>query len=121
MLQKLMATGAKMSAEIRHFVLTQEGLVREFTGEQAALIAAGANRLPEFADCQLRYLQVAWDSEAESEIRVQTAGACIRFDADGRLTEAAPPDDGELISRFEHDTCVQWALREIAAVHPIVH
>lgn len=122
-MQTIMTTGAKMSAETRHFVLTQEGIVREFTGEQAALIAAGSDRLPEFADRQLRYLQVTFDteSETETEIKVQTAGASIRFDGEGRLTEAVPPKDGESISRFEHDTCVQWALRSIAALRPTIH
>jgi hypothetical protein len=104
-----------MSTEIRHFVLGPNGVIREFTPEDAALIAAGTNRLPEFATRRVRYLQVSWDSEAGTELKIQTAGAAICFDADGRLTEAQPPADDEKISRFEHDTCVQWALREIAA------
>lgn len=110
-----------MSTEIRHFVLTQEGEIREFSSEEAALIAAGANKLPEFAECRMRYLQVSWDDEPSSELRIQTAGAAIRFDADGRLTEAAPPGDEEKISRFEHDTCVQWALRNIAVAPLTFH
>jgi hypothetical protein len=107
-----------MSTEIRHFVLTQGGEIREFSADEAALIAAGANRLPEFADSRMRYLQVSWDDETSSEMRIQTAGAAIRFDAEGRLTEAAPPEEQEKISRFEHDTCVQWALRKVA-VNPL--
>jgi hypothetical protein len=109
-----------MSTEIRHFVLTQSGEIREFSSEEAALIAAGSNRLPEFAERRVRYLQVSWDEDTAPELRIQTAGAAIRFDAEGRLTEAAPPGDEEKISRFEHDTCVQWALREVAAASPIV-
>lgn len=107
-----------MSTEIRHFVLGQDGSIREFSPEEAALIAAGANKLPEFAESRVRYLQVSWDDEATSELKIQTAGAAIKFDSDGRLAEAAPPSDEEKISRFEHDTCVQWALRniEIAAL-----
>jgi hypothetical protein len=104
-----------MSTEIRHFVLTQEGHIREFSSEEAAEIAAGANKIPEFAERRMRYLQVSWDNETSPELRIQTAGAAIRFDADGRLTEAVPPSDEEKISRFEHDTCVQWALRSVAA------
>jgi hypothetical protein len=100
-----------MSTEIRHFVLSQDGAISEFTAEQAAMIAAGENKLPEFAERRLRYLQVSWDDETQAELKIQTAGAAIKFDADGRLLEAAPPSDEEKISRFEHDTCVQWALR----------
>lgn len=109
------------SVTTRHFLLTQDGAVREFSAEQAALIAAGANRLPEYAQRRLRYLQVTFNSIQDSEIKVQTAGAAIEFDADGRLTEAAPPRDDEKITRFEHDACVQWALRTVAAPSPTVH
>ena len=110
-----------MSMEIRHFVLTQDGEIREFSSDEAAQIAAGANRLPEFAERRMRYLQVSWDTEAAAELKIQTAGAAIRFDADGRLTEALPPGDAEKISRFEHDTCVQWALRNVAAASLTFH
>jgi hypothetical protein len=110
-----------MTIQTRHFLLTQDGSVREFTAEQAALIAAGANRLPEYAQRRLRYLQVTLNEAQDAEIKVQTAGAAIEFDADGRLTEATPPGEGEKISRFEHDTCVQWALRELAIQAPIIH
>ena len=41
----------------RHFVLTLDGGIREFTAEQAALVAAGSEPLPEFADRRVRYLQ----------------------------------------------------------------
>ena len=106
---------------IRHFVLTPSGDIREFSTEQAALIAAGANRVPEFAEKKLRYLQVTLDDAAETEIKVQTAGACIRFDADGRMLEAQPPGEAEAISRFEHDTCVQWALKDLPAAPLVFH
>lgn len=103
-----------MSTEIRHYVLGQDGTIREFSPEEAALIAAGANKLPEFAERRVRYLQVSWDDETtNNELKIQTAGAAIKFDSDGRLAEAAPPSDEEKISRFEHDTCVQWALRNV--------
>jgi hypothetical protein len=107
-----------MSTEIRHFVLTSGGEIREFSSDEAALIAAGANRIPEFAERRMRYLQVSWDDESSAELKIQTAGAAIRFDAEGRLTEATPPAEEEKISRFEHDTCVQWALRK-SAVAPL--
>lgn len=111
-----------MSTQIRHFLLTQDGGIREFSTEQAALIAAGASRLPEFAESRLRYLQLTVDDEANSgELKIQTAGACIKFDAEGRLTEASAPAENEQISRFEHDAVVQWALRNIPAVAPTFH
>ncbi|MDE2149685.1 MAG: hypothetical protein KGJ55_07625 [Gammaproteobacteria bacterium] len=104
-----------MSTQIRHFVLTADGNIREFSAEEAAAIAAGASRLPEFADRRLRYLQVTWDAETEAGLQIQTAGAAIRFDGEGRLAEAIPPCDQDRLSRFEHDTCVQWALRGLAS------
>ncbi len=106
---------------IRHFVLTAVGDIREFSTEQAALIAAGANTLPEFADQRLRYLQVTLEDASETELKIQTAGASIRFDADGKMAEAGPPVDNENISRFEHDTCVQWALKDIPATALTFH
>lgn len=107
-----------MTMEVRHFVLAPDGAIREFSPEEAALIAAGSSKLPEFAERRIRYLQVSWDDEAAAEMKIQTAGAAIKFDSDGRLAEAAPPSDEEKISRFEHDTCVQWALRgaEVASL-----
>ncbi|TXH04920.1 MAG: hypothetical protein E6R07_05985 [Nevskiaceae bacterium] len=111
-----------MSTQIRHFLLTQDGGIREFSADQAALIAVGASRLPEFAQHRLRYLQLTLDDEPNSgELKVQTAGACIRFDAEGRVTEAGPPGENEQISSFEHDAVVQWALRNIPTVAPTFH
>jgi hypothetical protein len=111
-----------MSTQIRHFLLTKDGGIREFSTEQAALIAAGASRLPEFAQSRLRYLQLTLDDEPNNgELKVQTSGACIGFDAEGRVTEASAPGENEQISRFEHDAVVQWALRNIPTVAPTFH
>jgi hypothetical protein len=108
--------------QIRHFLLTPEGGIREFTAEQAASIAAGANRLPEFAGCDIRYLQLSMDDSVDNgEIRIQTAGARIHFDDHGKLTEAGPPSESEPITHFEHDAVVQWALRDLPAVAPTFH
>jgi hypothetical protein len=107
--------------QTRHFVLTNDGRIREFSPEQAAQVATGSGRVPEFADEQVRYLQLTVDGSAESELKVQTAGGSIRFDHDGRIAEAGPPRDGEVISRFEHDAVVQWALRDVAALTPVFH
>lgn len=106
---------------IRHFVLTQEGGIREFTSEQTALVAAGAGTLPEFADRRMRYLQVSVDDENGPELRIQTAGACIEFDHDGKLLQAGPAAADEQISRFEHDAVVQWAIKNIPSVAPTFH
>ncbi len=106
---------------IRHFILTAAGDIREFSTEQAALIAAGANSIPEFADQRLRYLQVSLEDASEHELKIQTAGASIRFDGDGKMAEAGPPAENENISRFEHDACVQWALKDIPATALTFH
>lgn len=110
-----------MSTEVRHFLITSDGGIREFTPEQAAKVAAGSSRLPELADRRVRYLQLTVDDTEVGEIRVQTAGASVAFDAEGRVSDAGPPGDEETISRFEHDAVVQWALRDVPAVAPTFH
>jgi len=111
-----------MSTQVRHFLLTQDGGIREFSTEQAALIAVGASPLPEFAESRLRYLQLTLDDDSsKGELKVQSAGACVRFDAEGRVTETTPPGENEQITRFEHDAVVQWALRNVPAVAPTFH
>ncbi len=110
-----------MSSQTRHFLLTPEGTVREFSTEQAARVAAGANKLPEFAGHRIRYLQITVNDDNSRELKVQSAGACIRFDADGRLAEASPPGENEAISPFEHDACIQWALKGMPAASPTFH
>lgn len=106
---------------IRHFLLTPEGGIREFSAEQAASIATGTNRLPEFAGCDVRYLQLSLDDQDSGEIRVQTAGARIHFDDNGKVAEAGPPSESAPITPFEHDAVVQWALRDVPAVAPTFH
>lgn len=111
-----------MSKQILHFLLTGDGRIREFSTEQAALIAAGASKLPEFAESRLRYLQLTVNDESSNgELKIQTAGATIKFDAEGRVAEAGPPAETEQVSRFEHDAVVQWALRNIPTVAPTFH
>ena len=109
--------------QIRHFVFTSDGKIREFSPEQAAMVAAGAGTLPEFADSRVRYLQVTLeenDAEAD-EMKILTSGASIQFDGEGKIAKAGPPEDADPISRFEHDAVVQWALRDIPAVRPVFH
>jgi hypothetical protein len=109
--------------QTRHFILAPDGNIREFSSQQAALIASGADRLPEFAGCNLRYLQLTVNDKTDNgEIRIQTAGARVLFDDTGRLAEAGPPTESEPITHFEHDAVVQWALREqLPAVAPTFH
>ncbi len=106
---------------IRHFVLTQDHRIREFTEDLAAGVAAGARKLPEFADSRVRYLQVTVDDENRMELKVQTAGASIEFDSEGLLANAREPADSEVISGFEHDAVVQWAIRDIPSAGPVFH
>lgn len=110
-----------MSMQVRHFVLTQDGGIREFSAELTAQIAGGAGVLPEYADSRVRYLQVKVDSDNGSELKIQTAGAAIQFDGDGRLAKAGPPGENEQFSRFEHDAVVQWTLRDVPNAGPTFH
>lgn len=106
-------TDDAMNARVRHFLLTPDG-IREFSGEDAARIAAGLSRLPEYAPQRMRYVQIMLQDSGTSEIRVQASGACVEFDDQGRLCNAMPVEQaGESISGFEFDACVQWALREL--------
>jgi hypothetical protein len=102
-------------SHIKHFLIA-EGDIREFSHEQAARIAMGSTCLPEYAQKKLPYLQVSLD-EVEQGLRVQTSGAMIAFDDQGRMASALPPDSQELLSSFEHDTCVQLALNHHGTVH----
>jgi hypothetical protein len=108
--------------EVHHIVLTPEGNLREFPADLAARVAAGAGKLPEFAERRVRYVQVTVTDASEGELKVVTAGASIKFDRDGRLTEAGPIGDGEPhISPFEHEACVEWALRHWPAAPVAYH
>jgi hypothetical protein len=112
----------RTNSEVHHLVLTPEGGLREFPPELAAKVAAGAGKLPELANRRVRYVQVTVSDESEGELKVVTAGASIRFDRDGRLTEAGPiGTDDPRISPFEHDACVQWALRNWPAPPIVFH
>lgn len=107
--------------QIRHFLLTLEGGIREFSAEQAAMVAARVDSLPEFAERRVRYLQVTVDDDHGPELRIQTAGAALEFDHEGRMKQASAPTESEQISRFEHDAVVQWTLKNIPQVGPTFH
>jgi hypothetical protein len=108
--------------EVHHIVLTPDGGLREFSTEQAAKVAAGAGKLPEYAERRVRYVQVTVTDERDGELRVVTAGASIRFDREGRLTEAGPIGaDEPRLSPFEQEACVEWALRHFPAPPAVFH
>lgn len=99
----------------RHFLLTQDNAIEEFTDEQASRVADGTDTLPRFADKRLRYVQVDFDDTADSdgELNVRTLGAIISFDDEGRMLRAGSlEDEADELSHFEHDACVQFALKE---------
>lgn len=107
---------------IKHFVLTDDGRIREYSSEEAFSVINGMTRIPELADLKVRYLQVRFDEEQDDDtMQVVTAGAAISFDGDGRLCEADNLDISEKqeaeppISAFEQETCVQLALATIDA------
>lgn len=107
--------------QIRHFLLTADGVIEQISSESAAAVAAGQDRLPSFAAQQAHYLQVIVDdpNEEDNSISVRTAGALVGFDADGRLLSDEIVVD-ENIGSFEHDTCVQLALEGVVE-SDIVH
>ena len=105
---------------IRHFILTNDGRIEEFSENEASKVASGDSVLEQFADLRLRYVQVAYDEETDSsgELKVRTMGAVINFDGEGRISGAGSPSNkSEALSRFEHDACVQFALRETLPEH----
>lgn len=108
--------------QVRHYILSNDGRIAEFSTEQAFKVANRMCALPQFADSRQRYVQVQFEEPAEAtgeQLRVRIAGAYVSFDQQGRLSDADAPDTAEsAISRFEHETCVQLALRE--ALHESV-
>lgn len=100
---------------IRHFLLTDNSTMEEFSEDDASAVANGQQDIPRFADQRLRYVQVAFDDQAneEGEIQVKTLGAVVCFDEDGRLSTADETHDAQdELSEFEHDACIQFALRD---------
>lgn len=111
--------------QVKHYILTNDGRITEFSTEEAFKVANGLSALPQFADTRQRYIQVQYDEPEGQEtdkLQVKIAGAYVSFDAAGKLREAGSPADGEEpISRFEHDTCVQLALKGAIGEAIILH
>lgn len=100
---------------VHHFLLTQDGAIEEFSEDEASAVADGTRELPQFAEKRLRYVQVSYEDQAneDGEIHVKTLGAIVSFDQAGRLREAGTAEDEQdKLDAFEHDACVQYALRD---------
>lgn len=122
MIEDFTSGGTGMNTEVKHFVLTPDGDVREFSADAAARVASGQFRLPEYASSRLRYVQISLDQSNGHEIRVQTGIACLRFDDHGAFSGAeAPEGDNDQVAPFEYDACIQWALRETGSSELVVH
>jgi hypothetical protein len=111
--------------QVKHYILSDDGRIAEFSTEEAFKVANRLCALPQYADSRLRYVQVQFDEPDESAadgLRVRIAGAYVTFDAQGRLNGAnAPAENESAISRFEHETCVQLALRSALSEHITLH
>jgi hypothetical protein len=101
--------------QVRHYILSDDGRIAEFSTEEAFKVANRLSSLPQYADCRLRYVQVQFDDQEDvlpDRLKVRIAGAYVSFDKQGRLSDAdAPAEADNAISNFEHETCVQLALR----------
>ena len=97
---------------VSHFLFTPQGDIEMVPSDIAPDVASGEKPLPEFADNQLRYLQVIVDHDGgKSEVQVRTAGALVHFDETGCVKSAGiAMGETDGITRFEHDTAVQLAL-----------
>ncbi len=105
-----------MNMQVRHYILSNDGRIAEFSTEEAYKVANRLSSLPQYADSRLRYVQVQFDElegdAAPEKLKVRIAGAYVSFDGQGRLSNAdAPGENDNAISNFEHETCVQLALR----------
>lgn len=101
--------------QIKHYILTNDGRIAEFSTEEAFKVANRLSALPQFADSRQRYVQVQFDEldgPVTEKVKVRIAGAYVSFDGQGHLSETdAPGENDNAISNFEHETCVQLALR----------
>ena len=114
-----------MNMQVRHNILSNDGRIAEFSTEEAFKVANRLSNLPQYADSRLRYVQVQFDDldeAAPDKLRVRIAGAYVSFDGQGRLSDAdAPIENDNAISTFEHETCVQLALRSSLGENLTLH
>ena len=119
------AKAKKDTSEIRHFLFREHAArdgsggavceIVEYSAEEAAAVALGDAALPEFSGSKTRYVQVWVDDEINgNELQVRTAAAVVSFDDDGHFADAQPAEaqrENNQRGDFEHDTCVQLAVR----------
>ncbi|MGH8454374.1 MAG: hypothetical protein ACRES4_10090 [Nevskiales bacterium] len=114
-----------MNMQVKHYILSNDGRIAEFSTEEAFKVANRLSSLPQFADSRQRYVQVQFEEPGEAmhdQLKVRIAGAYVSFDGQGRLSEAdAPAENDNAISHFEHETCVQLALRAALGESVTVH
>jgi RNase P/RNase MRP subunit POP5 len=114
-----------MNMQVKHYILTNDGRIAEFSTEEAFKVANRLSALPEYASSRQRYVQVQFDEPEEAtedSLKVRIAGAYVSFDGQGRLSDAnAPAENESAITRFEHETCVQLALRAALGERVTVH
>ena len=105
---------------IKHFVLSNDGHIHEFSSERAYKVANGLLAVPELADAHVRYVQVQFDEQSNEEpLQVVTAGAMVDFDSEGRIVDIGAVAPGNMpITPFEQETCIQLALSE-ANIEPV--
>lgn len=111
-------TVAVLNMATKHFVLTNDDRLEEFSDEEAARVANGSDLLPQFAETRVRYVQVAFDDDTNEngEIKVYTMGAVVGFDTDGRLSETGSEEENQQpLSEFEQEACVEFALHNAGA------
>ena len=103
---------------LKHYVLNQDGSLREFSNEESMAIANGLRAVPEFSGERVRYVQVQVlePKDAEKELReiqveVRLAGAALSFNDEGKLALAEALNDVEAVSEFERQTCAELALQ----------
>lgn len=98
---------------LRHYVFEENGALREFTQEAGARVANGESALPEYADSQLRYLQVAVDDNVppNTKVEVRMAVAMLSFNDEGYLTNAESfEDEDDVVSPFERQALAEYVL-----------
>ncbi len=100
---------------IKHFVLSNDGHIHEFSSERAFKVANGLDTVPELADAHVRYVQVQFEEQGNDEpMQVVTAGALVDFDSEGRIVDIGAVAPGNMpITPFEQETCIQLALSEV--------
>lgn len=109
---------------LRHYVFQEDGTLREFTQEAGARVASGDEPIPEYADSQLRYLQVDIDEEGNPgrKVEVRMAAAMLSFNTEGYLTSAESYDDEDaVVSEFERQALAEYVLSEDELAHFTQH